>query len=432
MLWKSRPPWVVGKILAECTDQPGVRNNGNVSDTHRGRTSLHPHFDTTSTVVVIGLGYIGLPTAAFLADAGVQVVGVDINQTTVDKVNSGIVPFVEKGFDELLKKVVSSGRLTATTEVPEGDAFIITVPTPFQEDHSVDDSYVMAAADNIIPVLRGGELVVLESTSPPGLTERMADRITAHAKSIEAAHCPERVLPGAIMKEIVQNDRIIGGLSDVATERASALYRLFTTGEHHLTDARTAETAKLTENAFRAVNIAFANELSMICEDLGIDVWELIGLANHHPRVNILQPGPGVGGHCIAVDPWFLISSAPDSARLMRTAREVNDSKPEFVLERIRERQADSLAIFGLAFKANIDDLRESPALKIAVQLATEFPGHRIQVVEPHITELPAVLANFRNVELVEVDEVTADLKVMLVGHDAFRDIEGEMLSFIS
>jgi UDP-N-acetyl-D-mannosaminuronic acid dehydrogenase len=362
--------------------------------------------ENITTVAVIGLGYIGLPTAAILASKGIDVVGVDVRQSTVDAVNRGEVPFVEPDLGTYLAGAVTQGNLTASTKTPAADAYIVAVPTPFKDDHAADLSYIEAAADAIAPQLVGGELLILESTSPPGATQHMADRILALRPDLQHkdedgglffAHCPERVLPGRVMIELVTNDRIVGGVTPRAAERAKSLYETFCQGEILLTDAKTAEMAKLVENSFRDVNIAFANELSIIADKVGVNVWELIELANHHPRVNILQPGPGVGGHCIAVDPWFIVDAAPEEARLIRTAREVNDAKPHVVVEKVRraasECGADAIAAFGLAFKADIDDLRESPARFIVETLAEGMPETTRIVVEPHVGELPEELA---------------------------------------
>lgn len=394
-----------------------------------------------SSVAVIGLGYIGLPTAAILAGSGLRVHGVDVNQRTVDAVNAGSVPFVEPDLDRFVQKAVAEGLLSASTQTPAADAYIVAVPTPFHADKSPDLSYIEAAGRNLAPQLRGGELVILESTSPPGATERLAEVIheqrpdLAEARSLLFAHCPERVLPGKVMTELVTNDRIVGGSSKAAAEAAKGLYETFCRGEILLTNLRTAEMAKLVENSFRDVNIAFANELSMISRDLDIDVWELIELANHHPRVNILQPGPGVGGHCIAVDPWFIVDAAPSAARIIRSAREVNDSKPEWVIDQVKVKafdvqqatgRAPVIAALGLAFKPNIDDLRESPALNIAAAMAEQFTGSTILAVEPHVDELPASLAGRANVELVDPAAAIerADIVVLLVDHAAFADLK--------
>ncbi|MBO9570333.1 MAG: UDP-N-acetyl-D-mannosamine dehydrogenase, partial [Cellulomonas iranensis] len=390
------------------------------------------------TVAVIGLGYIGLPTAAVLAMHGADVVGVDVNAATVDAVNRGEVPFVEPDLEIAVSGAVAQGRLRAETKTPEADVFIVAVPTPFTGDHAPDLAYIEAAADGIAPRLRGGELVVLESTSPPGATRHMADRILAARPDLSldgtdgrpvlhVAHCPERVLPGRVMIELVTNDRIVGGLTAEAAERAKTLYAMFCQGEIMLTDAVTAEMAKLVENSYRDVNIAFANELSVIADRLGIDVWELIELANHHPRVNILQPGPGVGGHCIAVDPWFIVDAAPQEARLIRTAREVNDAKPGLVVDKVVEKarrlRDPRVAVLGLAFKPDIDDLRESPARAIVGRLAEALPEARIAVVEPHIERLPPELAERGNVSLEALGTAVAaaDVVVLLVDHAQFR-----------
>ncbi|SKC38951.1 UDP-N-acetyl-D-mannosamine dehydrogenase [Krasilnikoviella flava] len=394
---------------------------------------------TIGTVGVVGLGYIGLPTAAILASQGIKVVGVDVNPTTVDAINRGDVPFVEPDLAAYVSGAVQRGMLRASTTPEPADAFIVAVPTPFRGDHEPDESYIEAAARAVAPVLNGGELVILESTSPPGATRRMADTILEARPDlsldgadgrpqIRVAHCPERVLPGRVMIELVTNDRIVGGLTPEAAEMAKDLYAVFCQGEILLTDAVTAELAKLVENSFRDVNIAFANELSLVADEVGVDVWELIRLANHHPRVNILQPGPGVGGHCIAVDPWFIVSAVPEHARLIRTAREVNDAKPGWVVDRIvaaaEESEADSVALFGLAFKPNIDDLRESPARQIAAAVADRLPWVRVMVAEPHVDELPPELANRRNVELVSTDVAArhGEVLVGLVAHGAFRE----------
>ncbi|MCT1605920.1 UDP-N-acetyl-D-mannosamine dehydrogenase [Nesterenkonia massiliensis] len=393
------------------------------------------------TVGVVGLGYIGLPTAAILADHGVQTFGVDVSPGTVEAVNRGEVPFVEPGLREVLKRAVEGGKLIASLNVPAADAYIIAVPTPFTSSRSADLSFIEAAARSIAPQLRGGELLILESTSPPGATDHMRDVVLAARPDLAeqdllVAHCPERVLPGKIMDEMVTNDRIIGGVTSEAAVAARELYSTFCTGELLLTDAKTAEMAKLTENSFRDVNIAFANELSVICERIGVDVWELIELANHHPRVNILQPGPGVGGHCIAVDPWFIVDSAPEESNLIRTARETNDAKPDWVLGQILRAidagsAASVVALFGLSFKPNIDDLRESPALQIASRLADRRPNAELLAVEPHIEELPSSLSSCENVSLVRTEEAlaAADILVLLVDHDVFKSLSRSQLT---
>lgn len=393
-------------------------------------------------VAVIGLGYIGLPTAAILASRGIRVTGVDVKNSSIEAVNRGEVPFVEPELGDFLREAVAKGFLSAQRDTPRADAYMVAVPTPFGEEREPDLSFVDAAADGIAQQLNGGELIVLESTCPPGATERLADRIlgarpdldqNTESQRIHIAHCPERVLPGQVMKELVTNDRIIGGLTREAAERAKALYETFCEGKILLTDARTAEMAKLVENAYRDVNIAFANELSVLADKLDIDVWELIELANHHPRVNILQPGPGVGGHCISVDPWFIVSALPDETPIIRTAREVNDAKPEVVLSQIvREVEASVdpiVAILGLTFKANIDDLRESPALKITADLARQAEI-QLLVVEPNIATLPNELIELDHVRLSSIKESveTADIIVMLVDHDEFKSIREEEL----
>ena len=397
------------------------------------------------SVAVIGLGYIGLPTAAILASSGADVVGVDINRENVEVINAGQVPFVEPDMASTVAGVVSQGYLKATTETLHADNYIVAVPTPFREGHKPDLSYIETAGKQIAPLLEGNELIILESTSPPGATEFLASTVLearpdltlepGNANTIYFAHCPERVLPGRIMIELRTNDRIVGALNGEAGERARTLYELFCEGEFLMTDARTAEMAKLTENAFRDVNIAFANELSMIADGLDINVWELIRLANHHPRVNILQPGPGVGGHCIAVDPWFIVATDPERSSLTRTAREVNDAKPGFVLDKLlpqAKRIHDvQIAALGLAFKPNIDDLRESPARQIVGRLADELPQANIMAVEPNIEELPSELEARENVTLTEMNEAvrSADIVLLLVDHNEFIRFDRTLLA---
>jgi len=405
-------------------------------------------FDTIS---VIGLGYIGLPTAAVFASQKKNVVGVDINARAVETINRGAIHIVEPALDKVVHEAVTQGYLRATTQPEAADAFLIAVPTPFMADHQPDLRFVKAAAESIAPVLKKGDLVILESTSPVGATEQMAEwlavtrpdlRFPQHGGTpdIFIAYCPERVLPGKIMQELIHNDRVIGGMTLACSAQASALYRLFLQGECVETNARTAELCKLTENSFRDVNIAFANELSLICADQGINVWELIALANRHPRVNILQPGPGVGGHCIAVDPWFIVAQNPSLARLIRTAREVNDSKPHWVLNQVKTALADCLtqsgkradevviACFGLAFKPNIDDLRESPAMQVA-QMIAEWHRGQSWVVEPHIDALPAALGDKATLVSCEQALAQADVLVMLVDHDRFRAVEASQVT---
>jgi len=396
-------------------------------------------------ISIIGLGYIGLPTAAAFAAKEKKVVGVDVNEKAVQTINRGEIHIVEPGLAEAVREAVAGGHLRATMQPEPADAFLIAVPTPFKEGHQPDLSYVESAAKLIAPVLSNGNLVVLESTSPVGTTEKIAEWLAkarpdlsfpqnaGEGSDIRIAHCPERVLPGRILYELVHNDRVIGGITPSCSEAAASLYKIFVEGECVLTNARTAEMCKLTENSFRDVNIAFANELSIICDKQGIDVWELIRLANRHPRVNILQPGPGVGGHCIAVDPWFIVSQTPEEARLIRTAREVNDNKPEWVVTKVMNAVADflrdkpekteediTIACFGLAFKPDIDDLRESPAITVVQKIVESFAG-RILFVEPNIQNLPTKLT--RSGELVSTTDALAqsDIAVLLVDHKEFK-----------
>ena len=398
-------------------------------------------------VSVIGLGYIGLPTAAILASRKLHVIGVDVNQNAVDTINAGAVHFIEPELDIVVRAVVSQGYLRATIHAEPADVFLIAVPTPFKDQHQPDLSYIEAAARSIAPVLQKGNLVILESTSPVGATDSMAGWLAdvrpdltfplSHGEQsdIRIAYCPERVLPGHVLRELVQNDRIIGGLTPRCSSKAVELYKTFVDGDCIVTNARTAEMCKLTENSFRDVNIAFANELSMICDKLNINVWELIRLANRHPRVNILQPGPGVGGHCIAVDPWFIVSSAPEEAKLIAMARQVNDSKPGWVINKVQatigeflqthpEKTARDVTItcLGLVFKADIDDLRESPALDITKQLAEQHPGH-VWVVEPNIKCLPATLSGMVELNSLEQALIETDIVLILVDHKQFKDI---------
>ena len=393
------------------------------------------------TVSVVGLGYIGLPTAAVLASSGVSVIGVDVNETTVDIINRGDIHIVEPDLDRVVHDVVHSGLLRATTVAEAADAFMVAVPTPFTDDRQADLSYIEAAARSIAPVLQSGNLVVLESTSPVGATEKLAawlaeqrpdltfPQTAGEAADILVAHCPERVLPGHVLRELVENDRVIGGMSEASSKAATELYRFFVKGNCLITNARTAEMAKLTENSFRDVNIAFSNELSIICDELDINVWELIQLANRHPRVNILNPGPGVGGHCIAVDPWFIVSSAPESARLIRTAREVNDYKPAYVVKQTcnaaLEFRKPVVACLGLSYKADIDDLRESPAVDVVTELAERNMGELL-VVEPHISALPTVMNDCEQVSLVSLEEALdrANILLILVDHQDFKQMD--------
>ncbi|MCC2521763.1 UDP-N-acetyl-D-mannosamine dehydrogenase VpsB [Vibrio coralliilyticus] len=389
-------------------------------------------------VSVVGLGYIGLPTAAVIASRGIEVIGIDVNQHAVDTINQGEIHIVEPDLDIVVRSAVMTGKLKATTVPEAADAYMVAVPTPFKGDnHEPDLSYIESAAKAIAPVLEKGNLVVLESTSPVGATEKMAGWLaearpdltfpqqSGDAADIKVAHCPERVLPGYVLQELVSNDRVIGGMSDACNKRAVELYQTFVRGECILTNSRTAEMAKLTENSFRDVNIAFANELSLICEKLKINVWELIKLSNRHPRVNILNPGPGVGGHCIAVDPWFIVNSCPDEAKVIAMAREVNDGKPLWVIDQVKQ-AADEfkkpvIACLGLAFKADIDDLRESPALDITTKLANESVGQVI-AVEPNISSLPENLVK-AGVEFMDLERAleVANVVVVLVDHKQFK-----------
>ncbi|WP_062374970.1 UDP-N-acetyl-D-mannosamine dehydrogenase [Halomonas sp. KX33721] len=403
-------------------------------------------FDTIS---MIGLGYIGLPTAAVFASRKKKVIGVDVNQHAVDTINNGDIHIVEPELDMVVHAAVTEGYLRATITPEPADAFMVAVPTPFHTDengqnHKADLSYIEAAAKSIAPVLKTGNLVVLESTSPIGATEQMAAWLAearpdltfpqthGEASDIRIAHCPERVLPGHVIRELVENDRVIGGMTPKCAEVACSLYKIVVEGECVATTARTAEMAKLTENSFRDVNIAFANELSTICHELDINVWELIALANRHPRVNILTPGAGVGGHCIAVDPWFIVDACPEQAKIVRAAREVNDAKPQWVLGRVKEaleayhqqnpkaRRSDlTVACLGVAFKPDIDDLRESPALGIAKQVAEL--GAQVQIVEPNIHQLPKSLQH-NNVTLASLEQALeeADVVCVLVKHKPF------------
>jgi UDP-N-acetyl-D-mannosaminuronic acid dehydrogenase len=398
-----------------------------------------------SRVSVLGLGYIGLPTAAVLAGQGVEVIGVDINEQVVEMLRRGDIHIVETGLDVIVRAAINSGRLHPVTQPERAEAFLIAVPTPFTDGHQPDLAHVHAATKAIAPLLEPGNLVVLESTSPVGTTEQMAQWLAdlrpdlkfphqaGNDADIHIAHCPERVLPGKVLTELVENDRLIGGLSERSAQRAAELYRIFVQGECLYTTARTAEMAKLTENAFRDLNIAFANELSLICEHLNVDVWELIRLANRHPRVNILQPGPGVGGHCIAVDPWFIVAAAPDQSRLIRTAREVNDHKPLHVIAKIQQAasrfKAPVIACLGLSFKANIDDLRESPSLDIVEHLAASRLAELL-IVEPYVSSLPPSLAGSPGVRMASMDEAlaAADIIALLVDHREFAAVDRERL----
>lgn len=411
------------------------------------------HKMTVKTVSVIGLGYIGLPTAAVIASRDIQVIGVDVNQQAVDTINAGNIHIVEPDLDIVVRSVVTTGNLRATTTPEPAEVFMIAVPTPFYhgEDangelsHQPNLSYIESAAKAIAPILEKGNLVILESTSPVGATEKLAGWLkearpdlsfpqdSGDAADIKVAHCPERVLPGYVLQELVSNDRVIGGMSNACSARAVELYKTFVRGECITTNARTAEMAKLTENSFRDVNIAFANELSVICDKLKINVWELVKLSNRHPRVNILNPGPGVGGHCIAVDPWFIVDSCPDEAKIIRQARLTNDAKPYYVIDKITkaadEFKRPVIACLGLAFKADIDDLRESPALQIVQELATRDIGEII-AVEPNIQTLPEKISN-EGVKLATLEAAleVANVVVVLVDHKEFKAADNTQFS---
>lgn len=378
-------------------------------------------------ICVIGLGYIGLPTASLLGTKGFKVHGVDVSKHVVDTINIGKIHIVEPDLDIMVKSAVNSGNLKAGLEPVAADIFIIAVPTPFKGDHEPDLSYIESATNMISPFVKPGNLVILESTSPVGTTDEVVAKILRDDghdidKDVFVAHCPERVLPGRILIELVENDRIVGGVNPLATQKAVAFYQTFVRGEVLSTDSRTAEMAKLTENSSRDVSIAFANELSLICDDEGINVWELIALANRHPRVNILTPGPGVGGHCIAVDPWFIVARSPKYAKLIKTARLVNDAKPGWVIEKVKIRaekfKRPVIGCLGLAFKADIDDLRESPAVDIVRQLITDDIGE-ILVAEPNIE-------SHEEFDIMPCEELIqrADIILLLVDHKEFKGIK--------
>lgn len=400
-------------------------------------------------ISVVGLGYIGLPTAAMFASRKIKVIGVDTNQHAVDTINAGKIHIVEPELDMLVQASVTQGYLRATTIPEPADAFLIAVPTPFKQDYEPDLTFVENAAKSIAPVLKKGNLVILESTSPVGTTEKMMNWL-AEARpdlrfpaedhpddpDIHIAYCPERVLPGRVVHELVDNDRIIGGITPMCSKKAARVYQIFVRGQLLFTNVRTAEMSKLAENAFRDVNIAFANELSLISDKLDINVWELIKLANRHPRVNILQPGAGVGGHCIAVDPWFIVHKTPEQAKLIRAAREVNDFKPQWVLGKIhgavaalvaagKKTSSISVAFLGLAFKPNIDDLRESPALHIVEEFASSI-DIQLKLVEPNIKTLPARLSA-HTLSTLDESVLHADIVVLLVNHQEFKGIKQKL-----
>ncbi len=400
-------------------------------------------------VSVIGLGYIGLPTAAVLASRKIEVIGIDVNQAVVDTINNGDVHIIEPDLDIVVRAAVNQGFLKASTKPEPADAFLIAVPTPFKDGHLPDLRHVESATRAIAKVLKPGNLIILESTSPVGTTEQLCkwlaeDRTdlnfpgTNGPIDVHVAHCPERVLPGHVLNELINNDRVIGGLTAACSERAMQLYETFVEADMLVTNARTAEMCKLVENSFRDVNIAFANELSIVCDKADISVWELIKLANHHPRVNILQPGAGVGGHCIAVDPWFIVSQAGDDARLIRTAREVNDYKPNFVADKIcataKQANTNKITCLGLAFKPDIDDLRESPALEVVRILVQR--GVELTIVEPNIEELPYDLRSLdcRFASVQDLTEIRNAVFAILVAHKQFiglqRQVGCELLDF--
>jgi UDP-N-acetyl-D-mannosaminuronic acid dehydrogenase len=402
-------------------------------------------------VSVSGLGYIGLPTATMFAHYGAYVIGLDVNEHAIDTINQGKIHIVEPGLADIVKTVVETGHLRASLVPEPADAFLIAVPTPFKgEDHTPDLSFIEAAVKTIAPVLEKGNVVILESTSPVGATEQMVEWLSELRTDLKfpktdtdtdidvfVAYCPERVLPGQVIRELVENDRTIGGITQECSKKAAEVYKIFVQGDLVETNARTAEMTKLTENAFRDVNIAFANELSLISDRLNINVWELIALANRHPRVNILSPGAGVGGHCIAVDPWFIFNKTPDLARMVGTAREVNDYKPKWVVEKINseiEKLGDlgrkpKVALLGLAFKPNIDDLRESPAVEIA-QMMGNNPNIDLFLVEPNIQELPKKIKEGQLVDL-EFALEESDVEIMLVKHNEFNGLSNNILSFV-
>ncbi|KWE32520.1 UDP-N-acetyl-D-mannosamine dehydrogenase [Burkholderia territorii] len=403
-----------------------------------------------NTISIIGLGYIGLPTATLFASRKLRVIGIDVSPYVVDTINRGDIHIVEPELDILVQAAVGAGYLRAATQAEPADAFVIAVPTPLTSDHRPDLNCIESAAKSIAPVLSKGNLVILESTSPVGTTEMLANWLAemrpdlsfpqqvGDDSDIRIAYCPERVLPGRIVHELVVNDRVIGGMTRGCSDAAVALYKSFVQGDCIVTDVRTAEMCKLTENSFRDVNIAFANELSMICDKQGIDVWELIKLANRHPRVNILQPSCGVGGHCIAVDPWFIVDSAPDESTLIQAARRVNDAKPQWVIGKVTDAIARMvrsgfrgrdicIAFLGITYKADIDDLRESPALKIAETVVAHHQG-RVAVVDPNFDDLPKSL-KCADAILMTLEEAVsqAHILVLLVDHAEFKDVKPDL-----
>ena len=403
---------------------------------------MKPSFEK---ICVVGLGYVGLPTAAMIAGRGVQVIGVDINTDSVETINRGRIHIVEPGLEDLVNGAVTSGNLKAALAPEAADAFIIAVPTPFTDGHKPDLSHLRAAANALARVLKEGDLIVIESTSPVGTTRAFSQWLAGHRPDltfphdsgekarVAVAHSPERVLPGNVLRELARNDRVVGGLSPRCSARAVELYQIFVEGECLITDAATAELVKLAENSYRDVNIAFANELSRVAGRLGVDVWDVVELANRHPRVDILKPGPGVGGHCIAVDPWFIVDSAPDETDLIRAARRVNDAKPAYiarlVLDAAQGRDRPAVACLGLAYKAETDDLRQSPAVEIVRLLADGLKGD-ILVVEPHVNAIPESLEGLAGVRLVDLEEAIskAQIVVLLTDHAAFSSMDKSML----
>ena len=397
-------------------------------------------------VCILGLGYIGLPTASVLAANGFEVIGVDINKEHVFKILHGSFVTYEPNLADILDSVLRSKRLRVQEVPSEADVYIICVPTPFKDGHKPDLSYVEKAVSSIAPFLCKGNLIILESTVPVGTTEKMASLLANMRKdlctgkgqdgmvdSVSVVHCPERVLPGHIIHELIENDRIVGGIDQESTRKGVNFYRCFVKGDVQATDSRTAEMIKLAENSFRDVNIAFANELSLLCHELKLNVWDVIEFANRHPRVNILNPGAGVGGHCIAVDPWFLVDASPRTARLIQTAREVNDAKPRHIIERTLAAagrfEHPVVACLGLAFKPDVDDMRGSPALTIAEAVACT--GIDLVVCEPHIETLPPSLLNRPNVKKMGLRAClqTGNIILALVGHTAFSSIEKAWLA---
>lgn len=398
-------------------------------------------------VSVIGLGYIGLPTAALIASKKINVIGIDVNHLIVDTINNARIHIVEPNLENLVKASVESGYFIASDTVEKADVFLVTVPTPFKGHNKPDLSFIELAIKNIAPNLEQGNLIILESTSPVGSTEKIRDLLmdlrpdltfpdekNQDDCDISLAYCPERVLPGNILNELVNNDRVIGGVSIHCSKKAKEFYKIFVDSDCVITDCRTAELSKLVENSFRDINIAFANELSIISDKLNINVWELLSLANRHPRVNILNPGPGVGGHCIAVDPWFIVDSAPDDSKIIKLARDINDQKPFYILKKIEEAVLKTnksvsdldIACLGLAFKADVDDLRESPALKITINVG-RLGFRKLYIVEPNIKKLPSELES-NSSELVELKKAitSADIILLLVDHTEFKKTKKE------